>query len=177
MTAVYSGGLVYEYSEEGSGYGLVTINGDSVTPVGTQFSDLMSAFSSNKAPTGDGGAHSGSASTCPSGSDKWDISPFTGENLPAMPSTANKYFKSGAGTGPGLTGDGSQDAGGGSSATASPGSGSATVYTTQAGATGSASSTASKGAASGLVAPPFEFGGLFTVATAIFSTFLGAALL
>ena len=31
MTPVYSGGLVYEYSEEGSGYGLVSIDGTSIT--------------------------------------------------------------------------------------------------------------------------------------------------
>ena len=31
MSAVYSGGLVYEYSEEENGYGLVTIDGSSVT--------------------------------------------------------------------------------------------------------------------------------------------------
>jgi len=28
MTGVYSGGLVYEYSEEGNNYGLVTITSD-----------------------------------------------------------------------------------------------------------------------------------------------------
>ena len=175
MTGVYSGGLVYEYSEEGSGYGLVTISGDSVTNVGSQFTDLQSALKSNPAPTGNGGARSsGSASTCPPSSDEWNIEPFTSDNLPAVPSGVDTFFKNGAGTGPGLAGSGSQNAGGGSSGTATPGSGSATVYATQAGSTGK---TTSKGAASSLVVPPFEYGSLATVVVALFSTFAGAYLL
>lgn len=53
MTSVYSGGLVYEYSEEGSGYGLVKINGDSVTET-SDFTALQKELASSK-PSGDGG--------------------------------------------------------------------------------------------------------------------------
>lgn len=49
MSSVYSGGLVYEYSEEDSGYGLVKINGDSVTE-NEDFTELMNQFKSNPSP-------------------------------------------------------------------------------------------------------------------------------
>ena len=54
MTGVYSGGLVYEYSEEGSKYGLVTIDGDDVTE-GDDFTALKTAFAGTTNPSGDGG--------------------------------------------------------------------------------------------------------------------------
>lgn len=98
MTKVFSGGLVYEYSEEGNGYGLVTINGDTVTEVGSQFTDLQSAFASVSDPA-DGGGYStdGVVQTCPEQSDDWDTSPFVGTALPAMPTAAEKYMQDGAG--------------------------------------------------------------------------------
>lgn len=143
MTNVYSGGLVYEYSEEGSGYGLVKISGSSVTET-DDFAALASAFSKTPAPSGDGGYQSNLAkSNCPSESSTWEVKDFTGEELPAIPEEAEKYMSSGAGTGPGLTGAGSQDAGGASTATAQPGSGSVTAV-----ASGSATS---KGAAGSLI--------------------------
>ena len=68
MSSVYSGGLVYEYSEEDSGYGLVKINGDSVTE-NEDFTELMNQFKSNPSPEGDDGYKSdGSASPCPANS-------------------------------------------------------------------------------------------------------------
>ena len=88
MTSVYSGGLVYEYAEEGSGYGLVQINGDSVSE-NSDFQTLADAFSNNKAPSGDGGYKSdGKASECPSKSDTWEVEDFTGQQLPAIPEKA-----------------------------------------------------------------------------------------
>lgn len=108
MTGVFSGGLVYEYSEEGNGYGLVTISGSTVTP-NTQFTSLKNAFTQTPNPTGDGDATTSSTpSTCPPESDQWDVA---NDNLPAMPSAAETYFKNGAGAGPGLVGPGSQSAG------------------------------------------------------------------
>lgn len=55
MTGVFSGGLVYEYSEEGNGYGLVTIKGDTVTP-NADYTYLSSAYAAATNPSGNGGA-------------------------------------------------------------------------------------------------------------------------
>jgi hypothetical protein len=85
MTGVYSGGLVYEYSEEGSHYGLVTISGSTVTE-GPDFAALQTAFKGTANPTGDGGYNStGGASGCPAKSANWNV---TGDALPAIPSAA-----------------------------------------------------------------------------------------
>lgn len=85
MTSVYSGGLVYEYSEEGNGYGLVIIDGDSVNET-AQFTYLKTAFASVSDPPGDGGySTTGGASTCPPASPTWNV---TGDALPAMPAAA-----------------------------------------------------------------------------------------
>lgn len=137
MTSVFSGGLVYEYSEEGNGYGLVTISpdGTSVTP-NDDFTYLKSAYAAQTNPSGNGGATSTSAaSTCPTASSNWNV---TNDDLPAIPSQAAEYMKTGAGKGPGLDGPGSQEAGGKdteSQGTATPGSGSVTAVATGASAT------------------------------------------
>ncbi|GAB7350395.1 hypothetical protein MBLNU459_g1016t1 [Dothideomycetes sp. NU459] len=174
MTGVYSGGLVYEYSQEDNGYGLVTISGSSVS-TNSDFTALKSQLAANPAPTGDGGySTNGTASSCPASSDTFELTSFTGEELPAMPSGASKYLTSGAGSGPGLKGDGSQNAGGGSSSTATPGSGSATVTAGGSSSTSKSTSTASKGAASSLK-PMGELGVAPFVLTAVvmFSGLLG----
>lgn len=63
MTAVYSGGLVYEYSQESSNYGLVNIDGSSVSTL-ADFDALKTALSGTSSPQGDGGYNStGGAST------------------------------------------------------------------------------------------------------------------
>ena len=147
MTAVFSGGLVYEYSEEGNGYGLVNIKSNSVTPVGSQFSDLQQELAKAPVPSGSGGySPSNPEQDCPGQSDNWDTKPYTGSALPAMPSGADKYMKSGAGSGPGLSGSGSQNAPGGSTVTASSGAGSVTA-TYGSGPTGGVSGNSSSGAA------------------------------
>jgi hypothetical protein len=108
MTGVFSGGLVYEYSEEGNGYGLVSISGNTVTP-NSQFTSLQNAFKDTPNPSGDGGATTtASTSTCPPESAEWDVA---NDDLPAMPAAAETFFKNGAGKGPGLAGAGSQNAG------------------------------------------------------------------
>lgn len=128
MTSVVSGGFVYEYSEEGSGYGLVKIDGDDVTPVKNQVKYLTDALKSTSDPDGDGEVITSGMVTpdCPEQSKEWDTSPFKGSALPAMPSGAEKYMKDGAGKAPGLKG-GSQDAPGGSSATAGANAGAVTT--------------------------------------------------
>jgi hypothetical protein len=115
MTAVYSGGLVYEYSQEDANYGLVNIAGGSVEEL-DDFSSLQKAYSGTPAPSGDGGAKSSqSATQCPASSEHWEVDDTTGNYLPIMPAGAQKYFSSGAGSGPGNDGStGSQTAGGAS---------------------------------------------------------------
>merc|ERR1712230_162208 len=98
MTGVYSGGPVYEYSQEPSNYGLVEINGDSVSEL-ADFTALQSQFSKTANPTGDGGYNStGGASGCPTySSPNWLVKD---DSLPAIPDGAKKYMSQGAGTGP-----------------------------------------------------------------------------
>ena len=165
MTPVYSGGLVYEYSEEGTDYGLVMINGNSITET-SDFTALQHAFS-NVNPSGDGGyKSSGRPSKCPSQSSHWQVKDFTGEELPTIPEGAVKYMKSGAGQPAGLNGDGSQNAGGTSTGTAAPGSGAVSE-------TASSSSIASAN-----FRGETQYGAFFACAAAIFcSTLFGATML
>ena len=120
MTGVYSGGYVYEYAEDGRGYGLVDISGTSVieTP---DFGYLQSQYGETTNPTGGGGYNSnGGASTCPSMSTNW---PLSSDALPAIPALAEDYMATGAGPGVGLSGSGSQGKGAESIGTATAGSG------------------------------------------------------
>jgi hypothetical protein len=136
MTSVYSGGLVYEYSEEGSKYGLVQINSPTSVTELPDFLALKTALAAQTDPAGTGGYNAtGGASGCPAQSANWNV---TGDALPAIPAGAAKLMKSGAGKGAGLSGKGSQNAGGTSTGTASAGSGAVTAV-----ATGSASSSTS----------------------------------
>jgi hypothetical protein len=183
MSSVYSGGLVYEYSEEDSGYGLVKINGDSVTE-NEDFQELMNKFSNNPSPQGDGGYKSdGSASPCPANSDSWDVTAFKDDELPAIPDGADKYMQDGAGKGPGLQGSGSQNAGGGSTATAQAGSGSVTATasnsaTNSAGSSSDAANAAeSSGAATSLLMGDMGKTPLICGAVVLFSTLFGASLI
>jgi hypothetical protein len=167
MTSVYSGGLVYEYSEEGSGYGLVTIESTSSVSELPGFSYLQTALQGTSDPTGDGGYNStGGASTCPAKSANWNV---TSDALPAIPSAAAALMKTGAGTGAGLTGAGSQNAAGTSTGTATPGSGAVT-------ATASASGSAThKGAATSL--RPVDSLPMIVGMIVVGFTFLGTCLL
>ncbi|KAK4934339.1 beta-glucanosyltransferase [Elasticomyces elasticus] len=172
MTPVYSGGLVYEYSQEGNGYGLVNINGNSVSER-PDFTALQSAFANTKAPSGDGGySSSNKPSNCPPHSSTWDV---TSDALPAIPGKANTYMSKGAGKGPGLNGPGSQDAGTASSATATPGSGQVTATaSSSAGATGTATKVS---AAAGLRVPEFGFAPFVCGVVVLVGSVVGAALL
>lgn len=170
MSSVYSGGLVYEYSKEGdatqSKYGLVDLEGGKVKEL-DDFSALSNAFSKVQLPSGDGGYKSnGKPSTCPKKSSTWLV-PDNG--LPAMPPKASKYFKSGAGKGPGLAGDGSQEVGAESTGTATAGSGKAT-------ASGKSSSSSSS-ASTALQVPGFQMAPMVCGVVVFFSTLLGATLL
>ncbi|KAL1968406.1 hypothetical protein VTN77DRAFT_1935 [Rasamsonia byssochlamydoides] len=168
MTGVYSGGLVYEYSEEGSNYGLVIINGNNVQEK-PDYQALKTALAKTPNPNGDGGYNqTGGASSCPAPEPpNWDV---PNDDLPAIPEPAKKYMTQGAGKGPGFAGPGSQDKGTESTGTATPGSGSAT------GSVATSTSSSSKGAAAGLRAPELTLAPLYCGLVVILSTFFGASL-
>jgi hypothetical protein len=175
MTGVYSGGLVYEYSQEDSNYGLVEINGDSVTER-DDFKALKEAFSSTKNPTGDGGYKSnGQASTCPDQSKTWDVT-MKSDELPAVPSGANDLFKKGAGDGPGLSGSGSQQSGSSETNLAGAGDGAVTSGGVVPSSTGGASASGSAGAAAS-IRPEFSFAPLVCGAVVLASSLFGGALI
>ncbi|KAI6712697.1 hypothetical protein PZA11_005324 [Diplocarpon coronariae] len=99
MTSVYSGGLAYEYTVEPNGYGLVSVEDGKITP-NEDFARLEKAFKATPDPKDNGGySPTTKASECPARSDDWDVEP---DVIPAMPKLAEKFFKDGAGKGPGL---------------------------------------------------------------------------
>lgn len=139
FTTVFSGGLVYEYSQEVSDYGLVDVNGSSVSVL-PDYTNLMKAFAGTANPSGDGGYQTGiPASNCPA-----NTSTFSGvwaENvLPAQPAGAAQYFKNGAGTPLGLTVN-TQDAG--ADAVSNVTAGSTTSSTSTFGSSSGSSATSS----------------------------------
>lgn len=173
MTPVYSGGLVYEYTEEGdakqSKFGLVQIkNGDAVEK--PDFNTLMDAFTKTPAPKGDGGyKSSGAASSCPPKSDTF----LQGdEGLPGLPKTAEAFFENGAGPGVGFEGPGSQDVGDESNGTATAGSGKVTAT-----ASGAGSSSTKKGDAGQLRAPNMSTAPFLCGLVVLTFSFVGARLL
>ncbi|KAI7517378.1 hypothetical protein KC331_g21740, partial [Hortaea werneckii] len=138
---------------------------------------------------GGGYSTNGTKQDCPSQSDDWDTSPFTGSALPAQPSGVEKYFKNGAGDGPGLDGDGSQQAGSTQIATASAGVGSATATygsgdSSSTGGSSPSSDSSSSGSASsssaanrGAVPLTMETGPMVGMAVMVVSFAMGTALL
>ncbi|KAK3325815.1 Glucanosyltransferase-domain-containing protein [Apodospora peruviana] len=109
MTAVYSGGLMYEYALGENGYGIVKISDSDSVSEQPEFAKFSSALVANPAPTGDGGAtRSTSSVPCPTKDDYWLVD---STDLPAMPDGAKVLMVDGAGIGPGLKGDGSQNVG------------------------------------------------------------------
>lgn len=85
MTGVYSGGLVYEYSMEPSGYGIVDLSGSSLKEL-PEFASLASALSKYPAPTGDAGYTSTTkAVACPAKDADWLVDSTL---LPAIPDAA-----------------------------------------------------------------------------------------
>uniref|UniRef100_A0A060SZZ4 1,3-beta-glucanosyltransferase n=1 Tax=Blastobotrys adeninivorans TaxID=409370 RepID=A0A060SZZ4_BLAAD len=146
MSSVYSGGLVYEYSQEDSNYGLVELNGDSVKKL-KDFDTLKKQFAKVQDPSGDGGASTSSNSTgspCPSYDEKtWMVK--EDDKVPPMPSEAMDYIKHGAGKGLGTAAPDTQ-----AGATSFPpaGSGTANPDSLPSGS-GSSSDSSSSGSSSG----------------------------
>jgi hypothetical protein len=172
MTGVYSGGLVYEYTEESTKYGLVKVEGGSVSEL-PDFNDLKNAFAKAKAPSGDGGYKpNGAASKCPEKSKSWNVT-IAADELPALPEGAAALFKNGAGKGPGLQGSGSQTSGSHETSLASAADG---AVTSGAG-TGAKAPTQSKGAASSLHVDEFSMAPLVCGFVVVLSTIFGASLI
>ena len=169
MTSVYSGGLVYEYSEEGNNYGLVTINGGSVS-TNQDFQNLMQMYKNTSDPSGTGGYNAtGGASGCPAyDSPNWVV---MNDSLPAITAPAKQYFTQGAGPGPGLSGPGSQDAGTQSTCTATAGSGQVTPTSTYSGSGSSAT-----GSAGHLAVPQWSFAPVVCGTVALLSGLFGILL-
>lgn len=171
MTGVYSGGLVYEYSNEASNYGLVEIDGSDVKTL-KDYDALKTAFQKTSNPTGDGNYNkTGGSNPCPAkNAPNWDVD--ASDALPAIPVPAQKYLKNGAGKGQGFDGKGSQNAGTPStSSSTSSGSGSSS-------SSSSSSSTTSHGAAAGLVKPlTFSIAPIAVSLATIVSSLFGASLI
>ena len=108
MTGVFSGGCVYEWSQEVSNYGLVDLSNGNITLL-PDYTNLKNEFANTPMPSGDGDYKAtGSASNCPGNS-----SDFTGwAVLPAIPSEARTYIDNGAGQPLGYNGPSNQGAGG-----------------------------------------------------------------
>ncbi|PYH33674.1 1,3-beta-glucanosyltransferase gel1 [Aspergillus neoniger CBS 115656] len=172
MTGVYSGGLVYEYSQESSNYGLVEIDGNNVKTL-SDYDALKSAYSNTSNPEGDGGYNkTGGANPCPAkDSPNWDVD---GDSLPAIPEPAKKYMTQGAGKGAGFSGSGSMNAGTASTSTATPGSGSVSSSSSSSGSSGT--STSSTGAAAGLQIPGLAMAPVMVGLVTVLSTVVGAGL-
>lgn len=99
MSAVFSGGIAYEYSYETNGYGIVEIKDGEITP-NEDFDELAAAFAAAKDPSGDGGySENNTAPECPAQSDNWEVADLL---IPAPPDAIQDFMDNGAGTGPGL---------------------------------------------------------------------------
>ena len=107
MTPVFSGGLVYEYSNEANNYGLVeidTLNAKDVTMLG-DFDRLKAAFENTPIPEDDGGYKTdGKPSECPPNTKDWEAL----SDVPPMPDSARKYLEIGAGQPRGTDGPSNQ---------------------------------------------------------------------
>jgi len=164
MTKVFSGGLVYEFTQEDNNYGLVKVNGDSIDEL-TDFTTLKKQYAATPNPSGDGDYQSGlAASTCPAKTDLWQAD----STLPDMPTSAQKYLASGAGKPLGTTGPTNQKEG--NSTSSSTSSGSSTGSSSA--ASGSGSSSSKSGGAAGGREMALE--GLFFSAVIGLATMAGA---
>ncbi|KAJ5683698.1 uncharacterized protein N7477_000043 [Penicillium maclennaniae] len=175
MTGVYSGGLVYEYSQESSNYGLVKISGDSVSEL-PDYDALKTAFEGTNNPSGNGDYNStGGASGCPvKSAPNWDVD---GDSLPSIPTPAKKYLTNGAGKGVGFSGKGSQTSGTQSTSTASSGSGSGSGSSSSTSSSSSGTSTSTNGASAGLQPSAMSFAPVAVGLVTALSSVFGASLL
>ena len=174
MAGVYSGGLVYEYSQEPSNYGLVDLTDPTSPKENKDFGNLAQQLEKNPAPTTAPANPNGGPSQCPPQDNDWE--PGMPDNqLPQIPDPAQKLIDTGAGGGPGLGGS-SQSTGVGSTqnvtisdANGGGGKGSQTKGNSKASGSGSA--------ASGLKPASMGFGPIGTGIVVVASSIFGALLL
>ena len=91
MTPVYSGGLMYEYTNKEDNYGIVEVGSDTTMwRKLDEFDAFKQALEDYPAPAGDGGAASTThAVDCPAKDEKmWNVDPDM--DLPAMPEAAKR---------------------------------------------------------------------------------------
>jgi hypothetical protein len=172
MSPVYSGGLVYEYTqEEVENFGLVDIKDGKVVER-PDFSSLEKSFKKTAIPTFDGGYKTdGKASECPKKSKTWEVD-MADDELPVMPDGVSDYFENGAGEGKGLSG-GSQESG-----TDEVKIGKAVTGTVTNGATnGGSNPTTSKAAAASLHVPELSVAPFIAGAVVLISSLMGASLI
>jgi len=97
MTSVFSGGLVYEFSQETNNYGLVDIknNGKGAVTPRDDYKNLKKQYAAVQNPSGLGNAKtSGKISECPAfEKGVWEAN----NTLPAFPKDAEQYMEKGAG--------------------------------------------------------------------------------
>ncbi|CAN6644773.1 1,3-beta-glucanosyltransferase Gas5p [Trichomonascus vanleenenianus] len=178
MSSVFSGGLVYEYSEEGSNYGLVQLDGNNVKTL-QDFDTLKAMYSKVKDPSGDGGASTDKTpSTCPAyNKDEWDVKTT---KLPTIPEKAKKYLESGAGKPLGTNAPFTQNGDGEKNSPFDDDDSSDVDSASSSGSSSSssASSTHSKGAAAGVMVPSLFSSVVIAPAIVLTASFFfGAALL
>lgn len=102
MTGVYSGGLVYEYSQEEANFGLVDINGGTVKER-PDYQALKKAYASTPNASGDGGYRTNiPKSKCPAANANWAVKDAL---LPIQPAGVKNLMDNGAGAGLGLLGN------------------------------------------------------------------------
>lgn len=96
MSSVFSGGLVYEYTEEENKYGLVKLSSDGKITKKDDYQNLKDELDKVKSFSGDGGASTATdASDCPDYEEGvWEVQ---GSSLPSMPRRASRYLTDGAG--------------------------------------------------------------------------------
>ncbi|EWC44160.1 hypothetical protein DRE_06985 [Drechslerella stenobrocha 248] len=168
MTGVFSGGLVYEWTQEPNNFGLVEISQDRKSfKKLPDFDNLKAQYAKAKSPPGDGGATTtaGKASKCPEKvTGIWEADC----TLPTMPARASNYLSNGAGRALGLNGPTNQWGGGDSSSTSAGGDSSS--------ASSAASGSATKSAAP-MTLPAVNFAAIISVGSVIIAGILGGAAL
>lgn len=95
MSGVFSGGLVYEYTNETNDYGLVQVVNDTAVTKLPDFMNLKAEYNKTSNPSGDGGyLADGKVSECPAFQKGiWEAN----NTLPELPTAASVYYTSGAG--------------------------------------------------------------------------------